>query len=481
MLAGLGLGGYPMAAAARGRGIAPGPATAAPPAAGDPELRAVLAGSRRLTIAGQRLDREQIRRFYAGHGDEIVWARHPAKAAALWSDVLHADSHGLDPALFHTLAFSDHAAALSPAQRDVLLTGIFLSYADALAHGAISVRDRPRDQDLSPEPVDVVAALDRALTAADPVQTIEALAPSSPAYEAMRRAYVRYRALVVQGPLQSSTSDATSGPPRAQATALQPTGAAAPAPDAAVAARRARQLAVNLERLRWLPRVMPTERIVVNAAVQKLQLFEQNRPAFTTRVVVGKVYKQTPEFTATIKSVLFNPPWNVPNSILRNEILPQLEDDPDYLAKHHMRWRGPMAVQQVAGPYSALGRIKFEMQDRFDVYLHDTPERWRFAKSRRLMSHGCVRVQNPQELAALLLHEKIEAIQAAIAAGNTHRMALPQSVPVFIVYQTAHVDRDGAIEFFPDVYHRDRRIWRFLSQVHQDPLVQDAISLPRKS
>lgn len=464
-LSGSGIGALPAAAA--------GPTV---PGTADSRIEALLAGARPLTIAGQRLDGKQIRRFYADQGEAIVWTRHPRKAATLWNDVRHADTQGLDPALFHLAAFAEHAATLSPEQRDVLLTGIFLSYADALAHGAMPPKARPPNQDLSPAPVDVVAALDRALTAADPSRAITALAPSSPAYEALRRAYLRDRAIAADSPVESADGGTGERTPRLQKTALQDTGA--PASDAASAARRLRRLAVNLERLRWLPRGLPPERIVVNVATQELRLFAQNRPAFTTRVVVGRRGKQTPEFTATIRGVLFNPPWNVPNSILREEILPKLDDDPDYLAEHHMRWRGPMAVQQVAGPYSALGRIKFEMRDRFDVFLHDTPEKWRFRKARRLMSHGCVRVENPQALAALLLHQSRAAVQRAIDGGETHLVPLPQPVPVYIVYQTARVGPDGTIDYYPDVYHRDARIWRFLNQAGDAPLARGVGPLP---
>ena len=214
------------------------------------------------------------------------------------------------------------------------------------------------------------------------------------------------------------------------------------------ALRRARQIAINLERLRWLPRDIPPDRLVVDATVSQLQLFRDDRPVFTTRVVVGEFDKQTPELQSTVKTILFNPPWNIPPSIVRKEIMPKLAGNRGYLAEHHMRWRGPMSIQQEAGPHSALGRLKFEMEDRFDVYLHDTPERWRFQSADRMMSHGCVRVENPRALASLLLGITPEEIDQAINVDRTHRRALPKADPGF--YRLSHrCPRIGWLDCLP--------------------------------
>ena len=137
-----------------------------------------------------------------------------------------------------------------------------------------------------------------------------------------------------------------------------------------------------------------------------------------------------------------------------------------------LRWRGPMAIQQEAGPYSALGRLKFEMDDRFDVYLHDTPEKWRFQAADRRMSHGCVRVENPRVLASLLLGESPQEIDQAIDVDRTHARALPKPVPVFIIYRTAVVESDGRIAFRGDPYSRDEAVWAYLSRARELPVVQ---------
>jgi L,D-transpeptidase YcbB len=373
-----------------------------------------------LQVAGVRLNRWLVWRLYAAYGFEPIWASRQREAAALQNAILHADGHGLDPNLFHA-ALIARAAALSPADRDLVLSDAFLAYADALARGAVPLEKRQHDDEaLEPGPVDVVAALQAALVAPDPGKALEALAPNSPTYARLRQIYAAYRATGAQ--------------------------------------REAHVVAVNLERLRWLPRAMPPDRVEVNAASAQLQLFRGNAPVFATRVVVGEADKQTPEMQAQIESILFNPPWHVPYSIAVKEILPRQHSDPSYLAHHNMVLQPDGSIVQRPGAGSSLGQLKFEMPNSFDVYLHDTPLKGLFARDDRRQSHGCVRVENPRELASLLLQEPVGSVNEAISAGSTHREYLPTSLPVFIVYQTASVGPGGSVQFLPDPYGRDQEI-----------------------
>ena len=426
------------------------------PFTGDTAIEDRLETAGHVIVAGERLHEHLVRRFYAAHGWKTVWDSHPEAAAALWAEVLRADTQGLDPALFHTQALSRRGRAVSPVERDLLLSDAILSYADALARGAVPVGDRPEEEDLHPEPIDVVAVIDAAISAPDPGREITRLAPTSAEYLAMQRAYADYLSLAASTGRNSDLGSYRMVPRIGAAEAL----------------RRARQIAINLERLRWLPRQMPPDRLVVDTTIAQLQLFRDDTPVFTTRVVVGEVDKQTPELQSVVSDVLFNPPWNIPPSIIRKEILPRLAGNRGYLAAHHMRWRGPMAIQQEAGPYSALGRLKFEMNDRFDVYLHDTPEKWRFQAADRMMSHGCVRVESPRELASLLLGWSAEAIDKAIDTDRTHSRRLPKPVPVFIIYRTAVVESDGAIAFRGDPYDRDGAVWAALSRAREVAVAQ---------
>jgi murein L,D-transpeptidase YcbB/YkuD len=435
------------------------------PAVPDTELKRRLDAVAATGIAGERLHTDLLRRFYTAHKYEPVWTERQAQAETLRRALMSAGEHGLDPNLFHAAALGN-PANLSAIDRDLLLSDAFLAFADALARGAVPIEARYDDEDLRPEPVDVTAELDRAIASSDPAAAIERLAPQTAAYKALQRALQT----VQHGSAAEQAAPATAAGHGRTGQQARPSGDA-----------RLKQIAVNLERQRWLPRSMPPDRVVVNTAAAQLVLYRSDRPVFTTRVVVGETDKQTPELQTTIDGVLFNPPWNVPPSIARNEILPKVARDPSYLSRHNMVYRGNGAIQQLPGPQAALGQIKFEMSNRFDVYLHDTPMKALFSQDNRRRSHGCVRVQNPRELAALLLQESPDAVNRGVSVGYTHRKSLPSTVGVFFVYQTAFADPDGTVEFRPDFYQRDEAIWAKLHRAAPAPMAQRDPSGERRS
>ena len=434
------------------------PAGAAVVATTADDIRSRIESAAGLVAAGEKLHGTLLRQFYAAFNYQPVWPTHPAQAEALLRLVLRADEHGLDPDRFHGAALRD-LNALPPTDRELLLSDAILGYADALARGALPVETRIDDEDLRPEPIDVAAVLAQALGTPDPAAAIAGLAPTWPAYLELKRALAEYRAGVGSDPAAAA---------RAALLHQAKRGPAAESPSDI----RLRQIIVNMERLRWLPRQLPAERVWVNSANAQLVLYRDDKPVFTTRVVVGEADKQTPELQATITAVLFNPPWNVPISILKDEIMPQLSRNPDYLSRHHMVYRSNGMVQQLPGPQAALGQLKLEMPNRFDVYLHDTPLKNLFSLDNRRRSHGCIRVQNPRELAALLLQHPVEDINKAIALGSTNSRPLPSPVPVFVVYQTAFLDSNGSLEFRPDVYGRDDEMWQLLRPLRQAPVAQ---------
>ncbi len=443
-------------------------AQGASPAAGDGEIRNRIESAAGLAVAGEALHGALLRQFYAAHNFAPVWATRQAQADALRNLVLRAGEHGLDPDLFHG-ALLGNPAALPPTDRELLLSDAVLAYADALARGALPIEERMDDEDLTPEPVDVAATLDSAINSPNPAAIIEALAPNSPDYLALRQALQSYQPVAADtaaAPL-GIAGDNTGQTQRSSADRTRQAGL--------------RQIVVNLERWRWLPRRLPAERVWVNLANAQLVLYQEDRPVFATRVVIGEIDKQTPEFRTTIDSLLFNPPWNVPLSIAREEILPKLSQQPDYLSHHHMIMRRNGAIQQLPGAGTALGQLKFEMQDRFDVYLHDTPLKNLFSRDNRRQSHGCVRVQNPRELAALLLQQPVEVINKGIALGYTNRRMLPAAIPVFMVYQDAFAASNGTIEFRPDLYQRDEEIWQHLHPAQQAPVAQRDAAGQRRS
>ncbi|WP_301589648.1 L,D-transpeptidase scaffold domain-containing protein [Sabulicella glaciei] len=371
-----------------------------------------------------------MRRFYARHGFAPVWRTREAQAESLMAVVLRSGGHGLDPELFHATVLR-RASDLPSLDRDLLLSHAFLSYADALAHGAVPVERRRPGEDLAPEAVDVADVLDAATDSPDPVAVLEALAPATPTYSALRQALQRH------------------GPNAASEQANR---------------TRSRAIEVNLERQRWLPRSLPPDRVWVNVADQRLTFYRDHKPVFTTRVVVGNdaENRQSPEFRALIEGSFFNPPWIVPRDIVVAELLPRIQREPDYLARNNMVMLPNGEVEQRPGPNAGVGFIMLDMPNRFDVYLHDTPAKYLFSRDNRRLSFGCIRVENPRAFAALLMEQTLDEIDEVIGTGVTTRRAVPTPMPVFIVYQTAFADTEGTTQFRPDFYNRDARIWEQL-------------------
>jgi murein L,D-transpeptidase YcbB/YkuD len=224
------------------------------------------------------------------------------------------------------------------------------------------------------------------------------------------------------------------------------------------------QILANLERWRWLPPELPTDRIQVNIAAAILTVFHADSPTLSMRAVTGRPGDETPMLQSQIESIVFNPPWNVPSSIASREIWPKERAHPGYLASHDFvvvhTGDGGTRLQQRAGRQSALGRIKFDFPNPYGVYLHDTPTQKTFSRFSRLESHGCVRLQKPLVLAnALLQGDPVwtpDAVDAAIAAGKTVRAPLTQPISVFLFYWTAYLGPDGQMNFRDDPYDWDK-------------------------
>ena len=251
------------------------------------------------------------------------------------------------------------------------------------------------------------------------------------------------------------------------------------------------QLELTMERLRWLPHDFDSPPIVVNIPEFRLRAVdEQYRWVHSMSVVVGKAYgHQTPVFASQIKSVIFRPYWNVPVSITRAELLPQVKKNPRYLADNayqivdasgvvvsegmvnsEMEGRlhsGELRVRQKPGPKNALGLVEFEIPSPYDVYMHSTPAPELFSKSRRDFSHGCIRVEDPVALADWVLRGEPQwtkdRIEAAMNGETTFEVKLGRPIPVLILYGTAVVMEDGEVHFLDDIYRQDAGLARALS------------------
>jgi murein L,D-transpeptidase YcbB/YkuD len=220
------------------------------------------------------------------------------------------------------------------------------------------------------------------------------------------------------------------------------------------------QLEANVERWRWLPHDMPPDRLEVDVGGAEATLFAHGSAVLAMKVIVGDPKHQTPMFASRLTGVVFDPPWNVPDSIASAEILPKAAKDPGYLARNGFT-RVDGRLQQRPGPKNSLGLIKFDLPSPFGVYLHDTPAKALFARPVRTLSHGCMRLEKPAALAEILLAPQgwtAESIATAMAAGRTQAVPLKTTTPLFVVYRTVSVDPHGEIVFRPDPYGWDRRL-----------------------
>lgn len=226
---------------------------------------------------------------------------------------------------------------------------------------------------------------------------------------------------------------------------------------------RVKCIAANMERCRWIPPQMnlATEYIAVNIPSFRLHYIKNGKPLLVSKVVVGKEATKTIVFSGELSYIAFSPYWNVPNSILQKEILPEIRKNPAYVAEHDMEWVGNK-IRQRPGPKNPLGLVKFMFPNSNNIYLHDTPSKSLFSKDERAFSHGCIRVERARDLAIAITGKdgnwSPDKVDAAMNAGKESSYALKKRIPVYIAYFTAWADTDGNVAFFEDIYARDKRL-----------------------
>ena len=242
---------------------------------------------------------------------------------------------------------------------------------------------------------------------------------------------------------------------------------------------RIKQMLINLERLRWVPVEIENDYLLVNIPEYKLHVFENKKLSWETNVVVGKEAKQTSIFKGNISSIILNPYWNIPNSIINNEILPALKRNSNYLSRNNMEvvspdgkamnaatidWQKysknvPFIIRQKPGNDNALGKMKFLFPNNFSIYLHDTPSKGLFNQNKRDFSHGCIRVENPKKLAMYLLQNNKswnqDKVDKVLKTNTETGITIKPNMPVYIAYFTAWVDSKGNLNFRNDVYNLD--------------------------
>jgi len=255
---------------------------------------------------------------------------------------------------------------------------------------------------------------------------------------------------------------------------------------------RVRQIELNLERWRQLPRDLGERFIMVNTASFQLEFVENDQRLMKMRVVAGRRSRSTPEVSSELTYLVLNPYWHIPHGIAKRDILPKIQEDPDYLARQSIlvfeNWESDapkldaqsvewsevtersfaFKLRQEPGPGNALGRIKFAFPNPFSVYLHGTPAQSLFRKAQRDFSSGCVRIEKPIELASLLLKGEPgwtrKRIVNTVRSGKTQVVRLSKRIPVHLSYWTAWVDETGTTHFRDDIYGRDRSLESLLSK-----------------
>jgi L,D-transpeptidase YcbB len=249
-------------------------------------------------------------------------------------------------------------------------------------------------------------------------------------------------------------------------------------------AERINQIRVNLERTRWVIHDIPSSSLIVDIAGFMLQYYHNNTPIWSTKVMVGQPYHQTPIFRSAITYIVLNPTWTPTPDIVKNETVPSIVKDQDFLAKQRLRvldssgtevdpttipWKQyqgkflPYTLRQDSGKDNSLGLIKFLFPNPYHVYMHDTPRKSLFVRTQRAFSHGCIRVQNPLELGRMILANDtgnlttVERMDQLLSLGKTATVILKQPLPIYLMYLTTNV-HDGKVMFKPDLYSRDEGI-----------------------
>jgi L,D-transpeptidase YcbB len=471
------------------------------------KIRDILSGKDRLF--GGKKERTTVEAFYSGRGFAPLWVDNGAGNERAKTAIAHlaaADTDGLDASDYPTPDFKAAAAPDALAEAELRLTASVLTYARHAEAGRIHFSRVSADIFYTPVVPEIADILAKMAEAKDVDEALESYNPPQPGYKALKAKLAEVRAQgaetgpvrIAPGPvlkvgmkdervpklrdrlgLAAVDDDTTFDKALAEAVKkyqrgqdLSPTGtlnnATVEALNGIHRNRTADIIIANMERWRWMPRDLGKTYVMVNIPAYGLRLIRDGSLLWSTRIVVGQPAKPTPLISAAMQYITINPTWNVPPSIIQNEYLPALQQDPEALDRIGLRVEhnpdGTIHIYQPPGDANALGRIRFNFPNKFLVYQHDTPDKYLFAREKRAYSHGCMRVQDPIKYAELLL--SIELPKEGYTQERIRRMFgsseeninFPQPVPVHITYQTAYVDDAGKLVILDDVYGRDARM-----------------------
>ena len=410
-----------------------------PLAALDPADRAVAEKIRDLLATrGDKLftakkEREAVEAFYQNRNLAPLWLDkgiENARAEAVIARMKNADADGLEPGDYKAPSF----AGLAPdalAEAELRLTRAVLTYARHVQAGRFPYTRVSKNIELpqaAPEPADVLSSV---ADAADAGKALDVYSPQNEHYRKLKAALADLR-----------------GKPGASKGQID-------------------TIIANMERWRWYPRDLGNAYSLVNLPDFTLRVMHNGGQVWTTRIVIGKPSMPTPLLSETMKYLTVNPTWTVPQSIVRNEYLPALAQDPTVLERMGLRVSysgGGVTITQPPGDGNALGRVRFSFNNRFSVFQHDTPDKGLFSQTVRAYSHGCMRVQDPPKYAEVLLgiarpneHWTAEKIRRMYGGAERDLQLQQASIWVHLTYQTAFVDNAGKLEMRRDIYGLDGR------------------------
>ncbi len=486
-----------------------------------------------VTTIVEDLNWPLLNEFYASVQYRPLWVNPlgPISKASQWRHFLQtANREGLDPMRYHPGAIAEHWQSEEPwelASLDLLLTDAFLRYSVDVSHGYLGPGDVDILWDIPRSKADPLALLRSTLIKADFNAAVRDLAPSHLGYQRLRKVLAQYqefarlggwpplasgkwleygsadqeveflrKRLMIEGDLQLRPVRDEQIYDRALKHAverfqvrhgLKMDGIIGPATREAMNVpvnERIEQIKLNMDRWRWLPRELGKRYIMVNTAGYELIAMESNRPVFTMWVIIGTPERPTPVISGKLHTVVFNPYWTVPPTILFEDMLPAQKKNPDFLSSrgirvftnnrnareldpHEIDWRQvnkkhfPYVLRQDPGARNPLGRIKFLFENKYNIYLHDTPRQRLFNRTERAFSSGCVRVEKPLQLAEFVLASTVNddptRITAMFESDRVQVVKVKERIPVYLVYWTAWVAEDEAVFFRPDVYAVDHK------------------------
>ena len=428
------------------------------------QLRAIISSGQLERRIDRGPERKAVEAFYAARNYAPLWLSEGqinARAKSVIAHLKNAAADGLDPAEYPVPDFSAAYDAGAAADNDIKLTNSVLTYARHLAVGRVA-------------PTRVLAEVDYGNHTPDPTDILRKVAEggdAGTALESYNPPHDGFRVLKAKlAELRAHAAQAGNVVPNQPAIGSRARNSRAPKALAAVSEKPGYDIdrvLANMERWRWLPRDLGKTYVMVNIPDFTLKVVHDHQEQWHTKIVAGKPQTPTPLLTASMDTILVNPSWHVPQSIIQNELLPRYGRDPNIFTRMGLKVKrrpdGTLAVTQPPGAANALGRIKFNFPNRFQVYLHDTPQKQLFAADKRAFSHGCMRVEDPTKFGEVMLHLAMNgpapnSQQLIGLFGREERtFKLTDRPMVHLTYQTAFVDA-GRLMLRDDIYGFDARI-----------------------